>query len=83
MYLYRALAGTCALVATLAFGQQDYPAKPVRIIISYSAGGTTDVIGRKVAERLTAIWKQPVIVENKPGAGGTLGTDYVATQPAD
>jgi len=83
MYLYRALAGTCALVAALAFGQQDYPAKPVRIIISYSAGGTTDVIGRKVAERLTAIWKQPVIVENKPGAGGTLGTDYVATQPAD
>lgn len=83
MYLYRALAGAFALAATLAFGQQDYQAKPVRIIISFTAGGTTDVVGRKVAERLSAIWKQPVVVENKPGAGGTLGTDYVASQPAD
>ncbi len=84
MYLYRALAGALAFAAvTLAFGQQDYPAKPVRIIISFTAGGATDVIGRKIAERLTMIWKQPVIVENKPGAGGTLGTDYVASQPAD
>jgi len=83
MYLYRALVGAFALAATLAFGQQDYPSKPVRIIISFTAGGTTDVIGRKIAERLTFHWKQPVIVENKPGAGGTLGTDYVVTQPAD
>jgi len=83
MYPYRALAGALAFVATLAFAQHDYPGKPVRIIISFTAGGTTDVVGRKIAERLTAIWKQPVIVENKPGAGGTLGTDYVASQPAD
>jgi len=83
MYLYRALAGAFALAATLAFGQADYPSKPVRIIVSFTAGGTTDVIARKLAERLTLIWKQPVVVENKPGAGGTLGTDYVVTQPAD
>jgi len=84
MYLYRALVGALALTAaTFAVGQQDYPSKPVRIIISFTAGGTTDVIGRKIAERLTVIWKQPIIVENKPGAGGTLGTDYVAAQPAD
>jgi tripartite-type tricarboxylate transporter receptor subunit TctC len=83
MYLYRALAGAFALAATLAFGQADYPSKPVRIIVSFTAGGTTDVIARKLAERLTLIWKQPVVVENKPGAGGTLGTDYIVTQPAD
>ena len=83
MYPYRALVGALAFAATLAFAQHDYPAKPVRIVISFTAGGTTDVVGRKIAERLSAIWKQPVIVENKPGAGGTLGTDYVASQPAD
>jgi tripartite-type tricarboxylate transporter receptor subunit TctC len=83
MYPYRALVGAFALAASLAFAQQDYPSKPVRIIISFTAGGTTDVIGRKVAERLTWHWKQPVIVENKPGAGGTLGTDYVVSQPPD
>jgi tripartite-type tricarboxylate transporter receptor subunit TctC len=83
MYLHRALAGALAFAATLAFAQHDYPSRPVRIVISFTAGGTTDVVGRKIAERLTAIWKQPVIVENKPGAGGTLGTDYVASQPAD
>jgi len=82
MYLYRALAAALAVFSTAAFSQ-EYPAKPVRIIISFTAGGTTDVIGRKIAERLTFHWKQPVIVENKPGAGGTLGTDYVVTQPAD
>ena len=83
MYPYRAIVGAFALAATLAFGQADYPNKPVRIIVSFTAGGTTDVIARKLAERLTMAWGQPVVVENKPGAGGTLGTDYVVQQPAD
>ncbi len=83
MYLYRALAATAFAFLAASTAAQDYPAKPVRIVISFTAGGTTDVIGRKIAERLTHDWKQPVVVENKPGAGGTLGTDYVVTQPAD
>ena len=83
MYLYRAAVGALAFAAATLACAQEYPSKPVRIIISFTAGGTTDVVGRKIAERLTAIWKQPVVVENKPGAGGTLGTDYVATQPPD
>jgi tripartite-type tricarboxylate transporter receptor subunit TctC len=62
---------------------QDYPNKPVRIVVSFSAGGTTDVIARQIAQRLAVHWKQPVVVENKPGAGGTLGTDLVVAQPAD
>ena len=83
MRFVRLFAAFALLAAPADLAQLDYPAKPVRIIISFTAGGTTDVIGRKIAERLTVHWKQPVIVENKPGAGGTLGTDYVVTQPAD
>src|SRR3954451_21024212 len=82
MYPYRVLAATLFAFAASA-AALDYPNKPVKIVISFTAGGTTDVIGRKIAERLTYHWKQPVVVENKPGAGGTLGTDYVVAQPAD
>ena len=78
------LLAAMALAAAAALAQaQDYPARTIRIVVSFSAGGTTDVIARQIATRLTHHWKQPVIVENKPGAGGTLGTDYVVTQPAD
>jgi tripartite-type tricarboxylate transporter receptor subunit TctC len=77
-----ALATAMMPVAATARAQ-DFPNKTVRIIVSFSAGGTTDVIARKIAERLTHHWGQPVVVENKPGAGGTLGTDYTANQPAD
>jgi tripartite-type tricarboxylate transporter receptor subunit TctC len=81
--LAAALAFTAAAVPAAAFAQGDYPNRPVRIVVSFTAGGTTDVIARHVAAKLTERWKQPVIVENKPGAGGTLGTDYLASQPAD
>ncbi len=64
-------------------GAQEYPARPVKIVVSFTAGGTTDVIARQIALRLAHHWKQAVVVENKPGAGGTLGTDLVAAQPAD
>lgn len=88
MHVTKMLAAAAAIATTLLAGgagaqAQDYPNKPVRIIVSFSAGGTSDVIARQVAGRLAVIWKQPVIVENRPGAGGTLGTDYVASQPAD
>ena len=79
-----AIALAAAMTPAAATAQaQDFPNKPVRIVVSFSAGGTTDVIARKIAERLTHHWGQPVVVENKPGAGGTLGTDYTANQPAD
>ncbi|HYC37854.1 MAG TPA: tripartite tricarboxylate transporter substrate binding protein [Usitatibacter sp.] len=80
---FAAAAAAVACLAPLAAVSQDYPTKPIRIVVSFSAGGTTDVIARQIASRLSTHWKQPVIVENKPGAGGTLGTDYVAQQPAD
>ena len=79
----RALASILVAASAVLAHAQEYPAKTVRIVVSFSAGGTTDVIARQIANRLTHHWKQSVIVENKPGAGGTLGTDYVAAQPAD
>ena len=82
MKIARCLSILAAAVALNA-GAQEYPNRPVKIIVSLSAGGTTDVIARQIAQRLTHYWKQPVVVENKPGAGGTLGTDLLVAQPAD
>ena len=82
MILKRLLAAVAA-AAILPAAAQDYPVKTVRIVVSFTAGGTTDVIARQIATRLAHHWKQTVIIENKPGAGGTLVTDFVVSQPAD
>lgn len=62
---------------------QTYPAKPVRVIVTWAAGGTTDVAARFVAQRLSEIWPQQVIVENRPGAGGTIGGALAAKSTPD
>jgi len=62
---------------------QNYPPGPVKIIIPFSPGGPTDTIGRLLAQRLQEIWGQPVIVDFKPGAGSTIGVDYVAKSKPD
>jgi tripartite-type tricarboxylate transporter receptor subunit TctC len=74
-------AGLLALAA--AGSASAFPDKPVRIVVPYPAGGSTDVAARIVAERLTAIWGQPVLVHNKPGATGAIGTELVTRSPAD
>ena len=61
----------------------SYPDRPIRIVVPYSAGGSTDALGRLVAAELANAWKQTVIVENKPGASGMIGNDFVAKSPAD
>ena len=61
----------------------DFPGKPVRIIVPYPPGGTTDMVARLVGDQLTALWKQPVLVDNRPGAGGIVGTGAAAKSPAD
>ena len=66
-----------------AFAQSSYPDKPVKIIVPFPPGGATDVVGRALAVRLSQLWKQQVLVENKPGAGGNIGADLVAKAPAD
>ena len=61
----------------------QYPAKPVRIMVGYAAGSSTDIVGRVMADRLGAYWKQSVIVENRGGAAGNLAADAAAKAPAD
>src|ERR1700756_4603666 len=84
----RALVGLCALVlaANAAFAQDDpskYPTRPIHIIVGFAAGGGNDVIARIYAQKLSEDLGQPVIVENKPGAGAIVGTDYVAKSAPD
>ena len=62
---------------------QEYPARPVRMIVPFTPGGGVDLIGRTVAQRLADTWKQPVVVDNRGGGGGNIGTDLVAKAPAD
>ncbi|PIM51661.1 MFS transporter [Roseateles chitinivorans] len=71
-----------ALVAAPAFAQ-PWPAKPVTLVVPFPAGGTTDVLARALAEKLQQSLGQPVIVESRPGAGATLGADYVAKARPD
>ncbi len=76
-------AGACALAAPLAHAQPAWPTGPVRIIVGFPPGGGTDALARVVGQKLTAIWGQQVLVENKAGAAGLLAAEYVAQQPAD
>ena len=62
---------------------QAYPSQPIKFLVPYSAGGTSDAIARQVGQRLGDVLKQPVIIENKGGAGGTVGTALVAKAPPD
>lgn len=62
---------------------QAYPARPVKLIVPFPPGGSTDVIARMMAQRLSDALKTPVVVENKPGVGSVLGTDAVAKAAAD
>lgn len=75
-------AGSLTLLVSPAFGQ-DYPTKPVRLVIPFPAGGSSDGIGRQVAEKLATVLKQSVVVENKGGAGGIIGADAVAKAAPD
>jgi tripartite-type tricarboxylate transporter receptor subunit TctC len=71
------------LFFTVSTGAQEYPTKPVKIIIPFTAGSATDFVGRTVAKKLSEMWSQPVEVENLPGSGGTVGASVVAKAPAD
>jgi tripartite-type tricarboxylate transporter receptor subunit TctC len=72
-----------ALALPLVAGAQGYPAKPVRVLVGYAAGSSTDIVGRVMADRLGAHWKQTVIVENRGGAAGNLAADAAAKAQGD
>ncbi len=76
----------CAAAACLAAGParaQNYPVRPVRIVVPYPAGGGTDVLARLIAQKLSKRFGQPVIVENRTGASGCIGTEFVVKSPPD
>jgi tripartite-type tricarboxylate transporter receptor subunit TctC len=66
-----------------AFAQASYPDKPIRMVIAFAAGGPTDIVGRMLAPRLSELLGQQVVVENKPGATGNIGTAMVADAKPD
>lgn len=77
------IAAGAVLAAAAGSASAAWPDKMIRIVVPFAAGGSTDLIARKIAEGLGQRLSANVIVENRPGAGGTVGTEYVARQPAD
>lgn len=76
--------GSLALLASLgAQAQATYPSQPIKLIVPYPAGGATDALARTVGQKLSEAWSQPVLVDNKVGAAGTIGNGLVAKAPAD
>ena len=74
---------TGVLLISPAVAAQDFPNKPIRIIVPFSAGGATDIVTRVVAQKLTGIWGQTMIVDNRVGASGNIGAELAAESPAD
>jgi len=78
----RLFVAALALAASQAMAQ-SYPTKPVRAIISFTPGSSTDIVGRLVMAKVSEYWGQPVVAENRPGAGGSIGSNVVATADPD
>ncbi|MCA7082326.1 tripartite tricarboxylate transporter substrate binding protein [Cupriavidus sp. DB3] len=84
--IVRAIA-PAMIAATAALTPQvhaaDYPTKPVRVVVAFTPGGTTDILARNVSQQLAQRFKQSFVVDNRPGAGGNIGTEFVVRAPAD
>jgi tripartite-type tricarboxylate transporter receptor subunit TctC len=79
----RSVVAVLLAACAFALGAQTFPSKPVRIVVPYPAGGSTDVLARALANELTQVWRQPVVVENIGGAGSIIGTERVAVSAPD
>jgi tripartite-type tricarboxylate transporter receptor subunit TctC len=77
------LLGCAALVLSALAHAQPYPNRTIRIVVPFAVGGIADTFGRVIAQKLTEAWGQPVVIENKAGAGGNIGADLVAKAPPD
>lgn len=83
-FAYRILGGALLGVLMIADAPaQTYPARTVTMIVPHAAGGSTDILARMVGQKLSESWRQQVVIDNRPGAGGTIGTAYAAKAPAD
>src|SRR4051794_38003538 len=85
--MHRRAASTlmaAAIAAPVEFAHaQSYPSRPVRLVVPFAPGGFTDVVARILSQKLSLAMGQQFVVENKPGAGSTIGTDFVAKAPPD
>ena len=83
--LYKAIALALIVACTWSASgpAQEYPSQPVRLIVPYPAGGTADAVARILGDHLSRKWREAVVVENRSGAGGNLGAEFVAASPAD
>jgi tripartite-type tricarboxylate transporter receptor subunit TctC len=80
----QALAALSTLTCTgSVLAQPAFPSQPIKLIVPYPAGGATDALARMMAQKMQDSWQQTVVVENKPGAGGTIGANQVAKGLAD
>jgi len=83
MRLVKSVAAVAAALAASVTFAQAYPSKPIRLVIPFAPGGSTDIVGRIMAAKLSPLLGQPVIVENRAGAGGSIGAAEIAKSPAD
>jgi tripartite-type tricarboxylate transporter receptor subunit TctC len=81
--LFVAAIGIAAIALCGAVSAQPYPGKPVKLIVTYPPGGSSDLLARVFGQKLSEVWGQPVIVESKPGAAGSIGMEYASRQPPD
>jgi hypothetical protein len=81
--LHRILAALVLAACAPLVLAQAFPSRPVKIVVSFPPGGSADVLARILAPKLTEIWSQPVVIENKPGASANIGTEFVAKSPPD
>src|SRR6202043_3745843 len=77
------LAGLSVLLLPASVAAQEFPAKPVRLIVPFPAGGPNDIIARVIGQRMSELTSQPVLIDNRGGQGGVLGTDAVAKAKPD
>jgi tripartite-type tricarboxylate transporter receptor subunit TctC len=78
-----AILAAALVLTSPAVRAQTYPSRPITLIVPFAAGGSNDVVGRAIGKKLTEAWGQAVVVENRPGAGGMIGTSAVAAAPPD
>ena len=77
------LGAALAAITPRVAWTQSYPSKPIKLVVPYAPGGSADVLGRVVGRHLSELWSQQVVIDNRPGANGILGTEFAAKQPPD
>jgi tripartite-type tricarboxylate transporter receptor subunit TctC len=82
-FLFTMGAMLAAISCSSLAAKADYPDKPIHIVVPYTPGGTVDLLARALAPYLTKAWGQSIVIENRPGAGGSVGAEYVANTPGD